>query len=251
MSYQAWRIVKRRKTMIRLPSPPHGKSLRDRLKWPVTLESISRGNTLYITTNPIKKTHKISIPIERLKRDPLRWLEVEHEYAHCLLGETIHPLLSTAHFAKGTDNNLMQAVGLLYRCACDWYADAVIYGLWLHEGRAEIEEHIRLLLNKSPKTKTPLPPEMTWGMGMIYAQLIHYGGHKRLIKSVRRMAPILDRIARIYLRYPPNRPTIEDLESLINATLKVATKGVITVSVIPDREVKGLDVLSIKQRGKA
>ena len=228
--------------MTRLPTPPHGHSLQDRLQWRVVLEAIHRGDTLYVASDPIERRHTIYVPVSRLHEEPLRWLEVEHEYAHCLLAETIHPLFSTAYFAPGTDKTLMQAVGLLYRCACDWYADAVIYELWPQEGRAEIEEHIRLLLEHPPRDRA-LPPEMSWGMGLMYAQLIHYGGHKRLIKAVRRVAPALERIARIYLRYPPDRPSLEALVGLINASLRLGTRPVLQAEVVHE---DGLDVFKVK-----
>ena len=228
--------------MTSLPNPPKGNSLQDRLQWRVVLEADPRRDTLHVVSDPIERRHTIIVPVSRIQRDPLRWLEVEHEYAHCWLGETVHPLLSTAYFAHGTDETIVQAVGVLYRCACDWYADAVIYGLWPREGRAEIEEHIRLLLEHPPKDKA-LPPEMSWDMGLMYAQLIHYGGHKRLIKAVRRVAPALERVGRIYLRYPPDRPSLEALVGLINATLRLGTRPVLQVEVVQE---DGLDVFKIK-----
>ncbi len=214
-----------------LPSPPTGNSIRGRLHWRVVPEIFS-GDTLQVVTRPSERVHSIYIPATVSRGEAeLRWMELEHEYAHCLLAETISPLFSGTPFAHGTPSHLLEALAPACRSATDWYVDGLLYREWPREGLAEIEEMCRLLL-RWPKGGA-IPPEHAWPAVLGYAQLIHYGGHKGLAKRMRRAIPELDTLAKAtFLRYPPEEPLVEGLVGLINAILKRATQPPLRVRAI-------------------
>ena len=225
-----------------LPPPPRGADIKGRLRWQVSLLTLPGGDTLYVTSDPVRKEHTIRVPTG--KPDPIRWLEVQHEYAHCLLAEQVHHLFSTAYFVRGTPQKILTALAPVHRAATDWYVDAVIYTLWPREGLAEIEEHVRLFLPLLKAKGQRLSPEMSWGFALLFAELVHYKGHKGLIRKVRRAAPEVTALADIFLRHDPGRPSVTALVSLENAILRVAAAGKLRVRLVEDA---GLEVLEVVQ----
>jgi len=210
-----------------LPVPPKGESLLKKLNWSVEWIGKNNISTLYVESYPLEQRHCITYPVGR--QEPIRWLEVQHELAHCLLAETVHPFFAGQSFSPETPLELLEIITPLLRCATDWYADAIIYHLWPKDGINEIEEHCRLFLQYPPYRV--MPPDMTWSMALFYAQLIHYGGHNGLKKKIRKKAPELDMLAKIYLNYSPENPSLKTLVRLINHLLKIATRNTCQVSV--------------------
>lgn len=224
-----------------LPSPPDDRTLARKLAWPVSFSFMPGLDTLYVSCDPQARRHTITVPSDR--REPVRWMELQHEFAHCLLSETIHHLFAGTTFARNSNKELMQAIAPACRVATDWYVDHVIYTRWPQEGREEIEELLRLYLGLSRQKKASLSPTLAWGLVLCYAQGLQYKAHKGLVRRFRQAFPDVDSLARkTFLRHPPDNPTAKGLVTLINRILKVASGGKLSAHLIVDGSLEVLEV---------
>lgn len=228
-----------------LPTPPDGPpdgrnliNLIEDLSWPISWRVAEQADTLYVESDPIGQRHCITTPVR-----PVRWLEVQHELAHCYLAETVHPLFSGTYFKCGTPEHLMQSLSFVWRSATDWFVDDIIYTRWPKAGVEEIKEHLYLMLD-APAAQVFQSPDMAWMCVLFYAQLLHYGHGKKLAKKVRKKAKGIDQLShKTFLKFPPNRPSIQTLTGLMNSILRIATPQGLHVKLI---EEQGMEVLEIK-----
>jgi len=203
-----------------IPMPPDGKNLLDDLKWPVRYEYYSKGYHEVIT-NSIDKHHTIYVP--RNPKDPLRWIEVQHEAAHCLLAEQVHHLFSASYFKKGTPDNLLNVLNSAFRAAQDWFVDEVLYRHWPQVVRSEVKEHLELMFQFIKTQPEQITPETGWGTALFFAQAKRYKCAGSTRKKIARSAPVIKKAADVFLAIDPSQPSIHTTRKLINKILRLAT----------------------------
>lgn len=219
--------------MILIPTPPAGLDILRELSWPVIY---SHGDVGYITVSSdfSARQHTIMLPAENAAAGPLRWIEVQHELAHCLLAERVHPLFSGSVFTRGTPAHLLDHLAPIFRASGDWYVDEVIYQRWPAAERTEVSEHLRLITAHPIST-----PELAWGAALMVAQAQRYRCTQPLKRARKRLPKEVITAAGILSATDPEQPRVDGLQKLLNAMLCVATNQTISVSLVID---DGLEV---------
>lgn len=197
------------------------------LKWRVsTIQHETRH--MEITSNPVEKTHTIYVP-----PPDAEWRDIEylHELGHAYLAETVHPLFSSAYFAKGTPDTLVQILTWPKRTADDWFVDDLLMQWCPDEERAEIEEHVDM----AAMIDEPDNPIWVFGAGLMFAQAIEYQvKHPPVPKSV---IPIVDILRSIR----PGSPSLRNLRGLTNRLVSLVTKHQLVVT-----NHNGIDVWKVE-----
>jgi len=136
------------------------------LKWKTVM--ILKDRDFEIVSDARKKEHTIFFPSPG---DPPRGIEYLHELAHALLAEK-HHLLSTAYFEKDTPEKLIKPLIWPIRTASDWFADDLLMEWVPEEEKAEIGEHLDLILSSD----LDVDLFTLYGGGLIFAQALYYDG---------------------------------------------------------------------------
>ncbi|MBT8339498.1 MAG: hypothetical protein HKP58_08785 [Desulfatitalea sp.] len=202
--------------------------IRRLLKWKV-FEIYAPPRAMEIVSDPWQRSHTIYLP---QPDDDWRDIEYLHELAHSYLAETVHPLLGTAYFAKGTPQKWIDRFEWPKRTAADWFADDLLIRWCPDEEREEIAEHVELMANAKSFTDQFLK----FGAGLMFAQAVQYRvAHPPVPREV---APVVEILRGIR----PNNPSLRNMRRLINrlATLTTAHQ-LIVVSEPNNFDVWGID----------
>lgn len=216
---------------MNIPHPPNGKSIRALLKWPLTIQ-FHHKQTCEVVSDPGK--HVVYLPAQ--PKDQIRWLEVQHEFAHCWLAETVHLQFATSLFKRGTPDELLLAISPIIRSAQDWFVDEVLYQQWPKEEKAAIHEHVNMFRRALSSVKESLPPDIVWGGTLMLAQAQRHKCCKKECRKIFKKFPDCEKIVRVFLSVDPSNPSIEASEQLLNKLLKIASNGQLRIELIDDAD---------------
>jgi len=183
------------------------KQTRHKLEWRVEEITHPGFDTLYITSNPWGKTHKIYIPDKNVRN-----IEILHEYGHALLCETIHQMLSTHYFKPDPGPGILKIITPAAQAAYDWFVDDWLFRLVPDLERKEILESLEMLLSL-PESHVISHPEILTGLALIIAQAIKYCG--RTVPTT----GILKQAVTALLSVDPSKPTTESITACNNRLL--------------------------------
>ena len=216
-------------------------SIRSRLIWRVREEQkASRNGSFEITSSPTIREHVIYWPASDSPSGPPREIEYLHELVHALLCEQVHYQFSGHYFACGTPDEEIQIVGWACRAATDWFVDDELMRLVPDQEKAEIQEHFEMILEAF--RKGPLRPEifLLVTAGFVIAQAIKYLGVQ--VPTGGQITQIVD----AFLSTPPENPSVQALEGLINKLLAVYSER--RVRLVKDGE---MEVWEVNRGGKS
>lgn len=213
--------------------------IRSRLTWPVREEVNERGY-FEISSSPRLREHVISWPAPGSPAGPPRDIELAHELVHALLAEQVHHQLSGQYFARNTPPEHIRAVGWACRAAADWFVDAVLMELAPDQERAEIEEHFGIICRVFRAGPPQADVFFLLSAGFIIAQAVRYLGVR--VETGGQLARVVD----AFLSTPPENPSVQALEGLINKLLAAYTG--LRVRLVDDG---GLEVWEVFTEGGA
>lgn len=202
------------------------------LKWHIT-EEIGNSPDFTITSDPWARTHTIRRPASG---DMPRDMEYRHELAHAWLAEHVHPLLSTAYFRRGISQDSIEPLVSPKRCAADWFADALLRTWCPRKADREVIEHLGYVFDLAGDAEQDI--SILYGGGLVVAQAVHWNLKRVVVPPIYR--PVVD----ILLAFPPEKPSITKMRTLINRLAALTTD--LRVAITHD---DGIEVWDLIQRG--
>ena len=216
--------------ILELPPPPNnGPDIRNMLSWPVAITASPRGY-IEIESSPLEKKHIIKYPTSG---DPLRPIELQHEYVHAFLCEKIHHLFSGSVFVQGTDRNLLEILTEVFQSANDWFVDAVLFKYWPEIEKEDVREHLELMFKACPdrdiqRMKAIVAP-------FLWAQAEHFHLPRPIRRKAKRTFPKnVEKIKNQFLIVDPSNPTINGLEKLVDCLTRQVTRNRWSARIIND-----------------
>ena len=210
-----------------IPQPPAGPNILRELTWPIDYRQGEEGY-LTVLTDAVTRTHTIFLPAQDSIAGPLRWIEVQHEAAHCLLAERCHHLFSISKF-RGGGQDFVASLTPIFNTATDWFTDELLFLRWPEVMRSEVIEHLRAMPPSAMQT-----PEQAWGVVFLLAQAQRYRCSQARKRALKILPPEITKIVDFFLATDPSKPRVTDLQRLINSMLRVAIDGELSVSLVDD-----------------
>lgn len=184
---------------------------RKKLRWAVN-EYFDSSDTaqLEIVSDPQTETHSIYIPTRGVRE-----IELLHEYGHAILAESVSPLFSGQEFEDGTLMTALHELAAPLRAATDWYVDEWLSRQAESEVRAEVREHLTMMIRSSPPMSDP-----SWALmvGFLAAQW-----HRYLAAPLGEVGETYRVIIQAFLDHDPHYPSEKRLLSLVNQLARFTT----------------------------
>lgn len=189
------------------------KKAKDELSWPAR-EVAQASGPLRIFSDPVARTHTIFLPTPPPDAGPVQELHYLHELGHALLCERIHPFFSSGFPLAGLDKELFPAVAPVLNAASDWFV-----GHWMTEfchdvAIAELKKEFKATAEMMGKEELPSLDKFFVAV-LIIAQSIKY------LKTPVECSGFLDSAVKAFLAVPPEKPSVQKIEELINALLSL------------------------------
>lgn len=191
------------------------KKAKDELAWPAR-EVAQEAGPVRIFSDPMARTHTIFMPTDPPEEGPVHELLFLHELGHALLCERVHPFFSSGFPITGLDKELFPAVSPVLNTASDWFV-----GHWLMEfspemAIAELEKEFEATSEMMDKRETPTLDKFFVAV-LVIAQSIKY------LKAPIECSGFLDSAVKAFLAVPPEKPSVRNIEELINSLLSLGT----------------------------
>jgi len=187
------------------------KKTREELNWPVQ-ELPQESGPIRIFSDPATCTHTLFLPKSSPEGGPSHELLYLHELGHALICERVHPFFSSGFPIAGLDSKLLPAVSPVLNVAGDWFVGQWFMecapSLALDELNKEYEATAELMAHAEPPTM-----EKFFVAVLIIAQSVKY-----LRKQVN-FSGFLDAAVQAFLSVPPENPTVQKFEKLVNLLL--------------------------------
>lgn len=210
--------------------------IRTGLTWSVRDEQANQG-AFQIMSDPRRQEHIIYWPAPDSPAGPPREIEYLHELVHALLCEQVHYQFSGHYFARETPDSEIQIVGWACRAAADWFVDDALMRLVPDQEKAEIQEHLDLICEVF--REGPPKPDifLLITAGLMIAQATKYLGAQ--VPTGGQVTQIVD----AFLSSPPENPSVQALERLINSLLAVYSDR--HVRLVKDGELEVWEVVKM------
>jgi hypothetical protein len=189
------------------------KKAKGELSW-TTREVAQESGPLRIFSDPVVRTHTIFLPSVPPEEGPVQELLYLHELGHALLCERVHPFFSSGFPIAGLDKGQVPAVSLVLNSASDWFV-----GHWMMEfcpdvAIAELKKEYEATAEMIEKGETPSIDKFFVAV-LIIAQSIKY------FKAPVECSGFLDSAVKAFLAVPPEKPSLQKIENLINSLLSL------------------------------
>lgn len=211
------------------------RDVRARLTWSVREEAGTSGE-FQVVSSPRQKEHVIYWPAPGSSSGPPRKIELLHEHLHALLAEQVHHQFSGQYFARRTPIEFINTVTWPCRAACDWFVDSQLIALAPDQEKAEIEESFGIICQAFQKGTPPNDVFFLLSAGLIIAQAVKYLGVE--VQTGGQLKQVVDD----FLSTPPEQPSVQALEGLINRLLMAFTS--LQVRLVKDKGLEVWDVLA-------
>lgn len=189
------------------------KKAKSELSWPAQ-EVEQQSGPLRIFSDPVGRTHTIFLPAAPPEEGPVQELAYLHELGHALLCERVHPFFSSGFPIAGLEKSQIQAVSPVLFTASDWFV-----GQWMMEFCHDVAtDELKKEYEATAEMMGQGEPESVdkfFVAVLIIAQSIKY------LKVQVDCSGFLDSAVQAFLAVPPEKPTIENIERLINSLLSL------------------------------
>ena len=191
------------------------KKAKGELTWTV-LEEAKDSGPLRIFSDPRDKTHTIFLPPPTPGAGPDQELHYLHELGHAYLCERVHSFFASGFPVTGLDEGLVPAVSPVLNVASDWFV-----GHWMMEfcnevATAELLKEYEATAEMMAKEETPSIDKFFVAV-LITAQSIKY------LKAPVECSGFLGAAVKAFLAVPPEKPSVSNLEELINGLLSLGS----------------------------
>lgn len=189
------------------------KKTREELNWPVE-ELTEESGLVRIFSDPTACTHTLYLPKAPPEGGPVHELLYLHELGHALLCERVHPFFSNGFPIAGLDKKLLPAVAPVLNAAGDWFVGhwfmECASALAMEELNKEYEATAELMTHAEPPSV-----EKFFVAVLIIAQSVKY------LKKQVNCSGFLDAAVQAFLSVPPENPTVQKYEKLVNLLLSL------------------------------
>jgi hypothetical protein len=181
------------------------------LTW--TIQEASHNSAqLRIFSDSTTRTHTIYQPAQPTDGGAARELLYLHELGHALLCERVHPFFASGFPVAGLDVALLTAVAPVLSAASDWFVGQWMMDFCPEVAMAELKKEYEATAEMMARGETPSLDKFFVAV-LITAQSIRY------LKSPVECSGFLDASVKAFLAVPPDNPSPQKLEDLINGLL--------------------------------
>jgi hypothetical protein len=181
------------------------------LTWKVQEEAQNSGPFRIFSDSTIM-THTIYQPAQADHDGAARELLYLHEIGHALLCERVHPFFASGFPVAGLDVALLPAVAPVLSAACDWFI-----GQWMMEFCPEVA--MDELKNEYEATAEIMARGETPSLDKFFVAVLITAQSIRYLKSPVECSGFLNAAVKAFLAVPPDNPSPQKLEELINGLL--------------------------------
>jgi len=185
------------------------------LTWPAH-EEVRPSGPLHIFSNPLARTHTIYRPEEAPGEGAEQEFLYLHELGHALLCERVHPFFSSGFPIAGLDQAMVPAVTPVLNAASDWFVGHWMMGFCHDEAVAALNKEYELTARMLDKGWSP-DFDKFFVVVLIIAQSIRY------LNAPAACSGILDAAVKAFLAVPPEKPSLRNIEALINSLLSLGS----------------------------
>lgn len=189
------------------------KKARCELSWP-TQEVAQQSGPLRIFSDPVARTHTIFLPVSPLEEGPSQELLYLHEMGHAVLCERVHHFFSSGFPVAGLDNKQIQAVSPLLYTASDWFV-----GHWMMEFCPDVA--IAELKKEYESTAEMMEKGGPEGIDKFFVSVLIIAQSIKYLKVPVDCSGFLNSAVKAFLAIPPEKPSRQNLENLINSLLSL------------------------------
>jgi hypothetical protein len=187
------------------------KKARAELSWQV-MEVQQESGTVHILSDPIEKTHYIFLPPETDETDPYRELLYLHELGHALMSERVHPFFGSVYPIVGLEERQGPAVRPVLNAVGDWFV-----GHWLTDFCPELADEE--LQKEFAATTEMLQNEQSPSVEKYFVAALIIAQSVKYLRVPDNCDGFLKKTVRAFLDVPPENPSVEKFELLINRLL--------------------------------
>jgi len=189
------------------------KKAKGEIPW-ATQEVGQPSGPLRIFSDPVVRLHTIFLPVVPPEEGPSQELAYLHELGHALLCERVHPFFSSGFPIAGLEKGQVQAVAPVLYTASDWFVGhwmmEFCHDLAMDELKKEYEATAEMMGKGEPDSV-----EKFFVAVLIIAQSLKY------LKVEVDCSGFLGSSVQAFLAVPPEKPSRENLELLVNKLLSL------------------------------
>jgi hypothetical protein len=187
------------------------KKAKDELSWQ-TKEVAQESGPLRIFSDPQVKTHTIFLPSAPIEEGPPQELIYLHELGHALLCERVHPFFSSGFPISGLSNGQVPAVSPVLCAASDWFV-----GHWMMEFCHDVA--IAELKKEYEATAETMEQGKLASIDKFFVAVLIIAQSEKYLKLTVECSGFLDSAVKAFLAVPPEEPSLQKIENLINSLL--------------------------------
>jgi len=192
------------------------KKAKDELSWD-TRELAQESGPMRIFSDPVAKTHTIFLPSAPAEEGPVQELLYLHELGHALLCERVHPFFSSVFPIAGLDDKRqVPAVSPVLCVASDWFV-----GHWMMEFCPDVA--IDELKKEYQATAVMMEKGETRSIDKFFVAVLITAQSVKYLKAPVECSGFLDSAVKAFLAVPPEKPSLQKIENLINSLLSLGS----------------------------
>ena len=214
------------------------KKAKAELSWPAQ-EVEQPSGPLRIFSDPVGRTHTIFLPTAPPEEGPVQELAYLHELGHALLCERVHPFFSSGFPIAGLEKGQVQAVAPVLFTASDWFV-----GHWMMEFCHDVA--IAELKKEYEATAEMMGQGEPESIDKFFVAVLIIAQSMKYLKVQVDCSGFLGSAVKAFLAAPPEKPSLENIERLINSLLSLGAPFQCRHS-----QIEGQDVLEFYKVSEA
>jgi hypothetical protein len=191
------------------------KKAKEELTWQI-LEEKQASGPLRIFSDSAARTHTIFQSAEPPEGDQYYELSYLHELGHALLCERVHQFFSSGFPVMGLDTQLFPAVSPVLNTASDWFVGHWMMDFCHDVAMEELQKEFEATAEMMRKAETP-------DMEKFFVSVLIIAQSKKYLKAQVECSGFLDTVVQAFLAVPPEKPSLGNIEVLINSILSLGT----------------------------
>ena len=189
------------------------KKAKSELTWTVQ-EVVQESGQMRIFSDAAARIHTIYLPSSATGEGAVQELLFLHELGHALLCERVHPFFASGFPVSGLDMQLLPAAAPLLSAASDWFV-----GHWMMEFCPDVA--LAELKNEYEATSEMMAKGETPGLDKFFVAVLITAQSKKYHKAPVVCTGFLDSAVQAFLSVPPEEPSLQKIEELINRLLSL------------------------------
>jgi hypothetical protein len=191
------------------------KKAKGELSWQVQ-EVAQESGPLRIFSDPVVRTHTIFLPSAPLEEGQFQELIYLHELGHALLCERVHPFFSSGFPVSGLDKGQGPAISPVLYAASDWFV-----GHWMMEFCQDVAmDELKKEYEATAEMMEKGGPD---NIDKFFVAVLIIAQSTKYLKAPVECSGFLDSAVKAFLAVPPEEPSLQKIENLINSLLSLGS----------------------------